>query len=314
MTPGDFHHLSVLPREVLALLQPQPGERFVDGTLGGGGHAGLILEAIGPNGQLLGLDRDPEALQAAGRRLATFGDRVILRQGNFSEAARFVAELGWQGVDGMLLDLGVSSHQLDTGRRGFSFQTEAPLDMRMDPEAGMTAETAVNTLPEDELARIFREYGEERFARRIARRIVQVRVRQPLKTTLELAELVRGAVPGGHVPARIHPATRVFQALRIFVNDELDSLRHGLQQGLDLLRSGGRLAVISFHSLEDRIVKQTFRREAHPCTCPPSLPICSCGRQPRIELLTRKGVRAGEAEVADNPRARSAVLRAVRRF
>lgn len=314
MTPGDFHHLSVLPREVLSLLQPQPGERFVDGTLGGGGHAGLILEAIGPNGKLLGLDRDPEALQAAGRRLATFGDRVILRQGNFSEAARFVAELGWQGVDGMLLDLGVSSHQLDTGRRGFSFQTEAPLDMRMDPEADMTAETAVNTLPEDELARIFREYGEERFARRIARRIVQVRARQPLKTTLELAELVRDAVPGGHVPARIHPATRVFQALRIFVNDELDSLRNGLQQGLDLLRSGGRLAVISFHSLEDRIVKQTFRREAHPCICPPSLPICSCGRQPRIELLTRKGVRAGEAEVADNPRARSAVLRAVRRF
>ena len=223
MTPGDFHHLSVLPREVLSLLQPQPGERFVDGTLGGGGHAGLILEAIGPNGKLLGLDRDPEALQAAGRRLATFGDRVILRQGNFSEAARFVAELGWQGVDGMLLDLGVSSHQLDTGRRGFSFQTEAPLDMRMDPEADMTAETAVNTLPEDELARIFREYGEERFARRIARRIVQVRARQPLKTTLELAELVRDAVPGGHVPARIHPATRVFQALRIFVNDELDS-------------------------------------------------------------------------------------------
>lgn len=314
MTETFFRHLSVLPDEVLACLRPQPGETFVDGTVGGGGHARRILEATAPDGVLIGLDRDPEALEQAGRVLAPYGERVHLLQANFAEVDRVLASLDIDVMDGMLLDLGVSSFQLDTARRGFSFQADAPLDMRMDPTRGQTAAEALASLAEEDLARIFREYGEERYARRIARRIVRQRDEQPLRTTCQLAELVRAAVPGGQRPARIHPATRVFQALRIHVNGELDSLREGLRRGLERLRPGGRLAVISFHSLEDRIVKQFFRAEAHPCTCPPDLPVCACGRTPRVELLTRKGLRAGDAETAANPRARSAILRAVRKL
>lgn len=303
-----------MPQEVLAALEPRPGGIYLDGTVGGGGHARLILEASAPDGRLIGLDRDPAALLRAGEVLAPFGDRAVLRHRNFSEAAEVLSELGIEGLDGMLLDLGVSSHQLDTPERGFSFRAEAPLDMRMDPTAGETAAEVLNTADAAELARIFREYGEERWAGRIARRIVKVREERPLRTTGELAELVRDAVPGGHVPSRIHPATRVFQALRIHVNRELEHVDAGLRRGLDLLRPGGRLAVISFHSLEDRIVKHLFQQEAKGCLCPPRIPACICGHIPRVELLTRKGVRAGEAEVADNPRARSAILRAVRRL
>lgn len=314
MGEETFQHSSVMPGEVLECLQPRPGELFVDGTVGGGGHARLILEATAPDGVLIGLDRDREALAEAGRVLAPFGERALLRHGNFADADRILAELGIDAIDGMLLDLGVSSFQLDTARRGFSFQSDAPLDMRMDTSGGPTAAEAVNTLPPEELSRIFRDYGEERHARRIARRIEQVRGEEPLRTTRQLAELVRDAVPGGRVPARIHPATRVFQALRIHVNAELDSLRDGLQRAMALLRPGGRMAVISFHSLEDRIVKQFFRGEARTCICPPGLPVCACGQEPRAVLLTRKGLRAGEAEVASNPRSRSAVLRAIRRL
>jgi len=239
---------------------------------------------------------------------------VTLRHRNFSAAAEVLAELGVGELDGMLLDLGVSSHQLDEASRGFSFRADAPLDMRMDPTCGPTAADVVNEAAAEELARIFREYGEERWAGRIARRIVRVREEQPLLTTRQLAELVRDAVPGGRVPARIHPATRVFQALRIHVNGELEHVARGVAAGIDLLKAGGRLAVISFHSLEDRIVKRLFQEEAKGCICPPRLPSCVCGRLPRVELLTRKGVRPGEAEVEANPRARSAVLRAVRRL
>jgi 16S rRNA (cytosine1402-N4)-methyltransferase len=214
----------------------------------------------------------------------------------------------------MLLDLGVSSHQLDEASRGFSFRGEAPLDMRMDPTVGQTAADVVNTAAAEELKRIFREYGEERFAGRISRRIVQVRQQQPLTTTRQLAELVRDVVPGGKVPARIHPATRVFQALRIQVNQELEHVSRGIAEAIDLLNPGGRLVVISFHSLEDRIVKRFFQEEAKGCICPPRLPTCVCNHRPRLEVLTRKGVRASDAEVEANPRARSAVLRAVRRI
>lgn len=314
MADEIFQHYSVMPGEVLECLRPQPGEIFLDGTVGGAGHAYLILEATSPDGVLVGLDRDREALDAASRRLAPFGDRAVLRHGNFADADRILADLGIPAVDGILLDLGVSSFQLDTARRGFSFQSDAPLDMRMDTSAGMTAADVVNSMSIDDLTRIFREYGEERYARRIARRIDQVRAETPLSTTRELAELVRDAVPKGRVPSRIHPATRVFQALRIHVNAELDSLRDGLQRAMALLKPGGRMAVISFHSLEDRIVKQFFRNKIQVCTCPPGLPVCVCHRTAEMELLTRKGLRAGEVEIEANPRARSAVLRAIRRL
>lgn len=314
MEAVPFSHLSVLPGEVLALLHPAPGGIYLDGTVGGGGHARLILEASAPDGRLIGLDRDPSALRKAAEVLAPFGDRVTLRHRNYSEVAGVLAELGVGGLDGMLLDLGVSSHQLDEASRGFSFRGDAPLDMRMDPTAGSTAADVVNTASAEELVRIFREYGEERFAGRIARRIVQVRQQQPLTTTRQLSELVRDAVPGGKVPARIHPATRVFQALRIQVNQELEHVSRGIASAVDLLNPGGRLVVISFHSLEDRIVKRFFQEEARGCICPPRLPTCVCNHRPRLELLTRKGVRASEAEVEANPRARSAVLRAGRRL
>jgi 16S rRNA (cytosine1402-N4)-methyltransferase len=314
MAEEVFRHSSVMPAEVMACLSPKAGEVFVDGTVGGGGHARLILEATSPDGLLVGLDRDREALDEAGRKLAPFGDRVLLRHGNFADADRILADMGISAVDGILLDLGVSSFQLDTARRGFSFQSDAPLDMRMDTSSGMTAADVVNTMAPEELTRIFREYGEERYARRIARRIEQVRAEGPLLTTRQLADLVRSAVPGGHTPARIHPATRVFQALRIHVNGELDSLRDGLGRALALLKPGGRMAVISFHSLEDRIVKHFFRGETQTCICPPGLPVCACNRKPTVALLTRKGLRASESEVETNPRARSAVLRAIRRL
>lgn len=305
--------MSVMPNEVLALLAPKPGEVYLDGTVGGGGHARLILDASAPDGRLVGLDRDTDALKQAGKVLAPYGERALLLHGNFSEAPELLAAAGISTVDGILLDLGVSSYQLDEGSRGFSFRIEAPLDMRMDTSDGETAADVVNAASEAELARIFREYGEERWARRIARRIVAVRRQTPLTTTRQLAELVRDAVPGGNVPGRIHPATRVFQALRIHVNRELDHLASGLERGLELLKPGGRLVVISFHSLEDRIVKRFLQEESRECICPPRMPVCTCNHRPRLELLTRKGVRATETEVAGNPRARSAVLRAARR-
>ncbi len=300
-----------MPNEVLDYLAPTAGGVYLDGTLGAGGHSRLILEASSPDGRLIGLDRDPDAIAKATGVLAPFGERAILRHKNFSEAPEVLAELGIPGLDGMLLDLGVSSYQLDASQRGFSFRADAPLDMRMDQGRGETAADVVNTFSAEELKRIFREYGEERYAGRIARRIAKVREEAPLKTTAELAELVRGAVPGGFVPARIHPATRVFQALRIHVNRELDHVSAGVRQAIDLLLPGGRLVVISFHSLEDRIVKRIFRDESTGCVCPPRLPVCSCGQVPKVKVLTRKAVRATEEEIAENPRSRSAVLRAV---
>jgi len=299
-----------MPEEVLHWLQPKPDGIYLDGTLGGAGHSRLILEAA-PGCRLIGLDRDPAALQKAAEVLAPFADQISLQHATFDQAATVLRQLDVDHLDGMLLDLGVSSHQLDTPERGFSFRHDAPLDMRMNPQAGVTAAEVLDQAEEQELARIFFEYGEERFSRRIARKIVALRGETPITRTSELAQLVRGVVPGGNRPGRIHPATRVFQALRIHVNQELEQVRDGVATGLDLLKPGGRLVVISFHSLEDRIVKRLFRDRVKGCTCPPRLPICQCNKVPQFKLLTRKGARASAEEIAVNARSRSAILRAV---
>lgn len=309
-----FRHVSVMPGEVVELLAPRSGGLYLDGTVGGGGHARLILEASAPDGRLIGLDRDPSALDAAGGELTPFGARVTLLCGSFADLAGHLASLGVEAVDGILLDLGVSSHQLDTPARGFSFREDGPLDMRMDPAQPEGAAELLARADEDALKRIFREYGEERWAGRIAREIVKVREAAPLTTTRQLAELVCRVVPGGYVPQRIHPATRVFQALRIAVNGELEALEAGLAAALDGLNPGGRLVVISFHSLEDRLVKQFFRAAAGPCICPPRLPVCVCDRRAQVKILTPRGVRPTEGEIAANPRSRSAVLRAIERL
>ncbi|HYF65833.1 MAG TPA: 16S rRNA (cytosine(1402)-N(4))-methyltransferase RsmH [Herpetosiphonaceae bacterium] len=321
-------HQPVLYAEVLDALSLTPGGRYIDGTLGWGGHSAGILERTGPDGRVLGIDQDPLARAAARERLAPFGERATIAEGNYREMAAIAAAHGWADVDGVLLDIGVSSPQLDTPERGFSFQHDAPLDMRMNPTAGETAADLVNTLPEDELADIIYQYGEERMSRRIARRIVEERRRAAIATTGELARLVLRAVGGKHGPT--HPATRTFQALRIAVNDELGALRDGLAAATALLRPGGRLAVISFHSLEDRIVKEWIRTESSECLIPPKIEILGCqhlvgaglgprpcifpvGRdcdyRPRTLPVSRKPIEAGPAELAANPRARSAKLR-----
>ena len=303
-----------MPDEVLSALAPRTGGIYVDGTLGGAGHAGLILTASAPDGQLIGFDRDAEAIAVASRRLAPFGGRARLFQRNFSSIAATLAELGVQAIDGFVLDLGVSSHQLDREERGFSFMQDAPLDMRMDRSCGPSAADLVSTLTEEELFRIISEYGEERWAKRIASFIVKARDERPIDSTLQLVDLIKGAIPKAKWEERLHPATRTFQALRIAVNEELKSLEEGLADLLRLLAAGGRGAVISFHSLEDRIVKESFRSAATGCTCPKGLPGCVCGRVPQCKVVTRKPLRAGEEEVAANPRSRSARLRVVEKI
>ena len=308
-----FQHLSVLPDEVIAFLQPADGKSYLDGTLGGGGHAALILEKA-PRALLVGIDRDRSALAAAGERLATYGEQVRLLHGDFADLTGLLNSIGVTALDGFILDLGVSSHQLDTRERGFSFQQDAPLDMRMDTSGGETAADLVNDLPEPELERIIAEYGEERWAKRIAAFIVRERAEAPISTTFRLVDIIKGAVPKAKWDERIHPATRTFQALRITVNSELESLERGMRAALDLLKPGGRGVIISFHSLEDRIVKHVFREFAEGCTCPRQLPICVCGRQPRVKVLTGRPVTATEEETGHNPRARSAKLRAVEKL
>jgi 16S rRNA (cytosine1402-N4)-methyltransferase len=310
----DFHHISVLPDEVLAALKPQPGGIYLDGTLGGAGHAGLILQASAPDGVLVGFDRDQDAIAVATKRLAPFGDRVRLVNRNFAAAAQALTELGIPAIDGFVLDLGVSSYQLDQGERGFSFQQDAPLDMRMDRSSGPSAADLVNTLSEAELFRIIAEYGEERWAKRVASFIVQARNKEPILTTMQLVDVIKGAIPKAKWEERLHPATRTFQGLRIAVNEELTSLEHGLVDLLQVLKVGGRGAVISFHSLEDRIVKSSFRDAASGCNCPKELPICVCGRVPKFKVLTSKPLRAGETELAENPRSRSARLRVIEKI
>jgi 16S rRNA (cytosine1402-N4)-methyltransferase len=303
-----------MPAEVLEALAVKPGGVYVDCTVGGGGHARGILERSAPDGVLLGLDRDPEAIAAAGARLKPFGGRVILVQADFRDLARVAAGLGIAAADGVLYDLGVSSHQFDAPARGFTYREDAPLDMRMDPTGGVTAADLVNTLPQDELARIIRQYGEERWAGRIAAFIVDERKRRPVRTTGQLVEIIKRAVPAGARRQGPHPARRTFQALRIAVNTELDALAASLRQAVDLLRPGGRLCVIAYHSLEDRIVKETFREMAATCVCPPGLPVCRCGRRPQLRVLSGRAQRPSPAEVAANPRSRSARLRAAEKL
>ena len=296
-------HVPVLLHEVLDGLALRPGSDVIDGTLGGGGHAQAILEATAPSGRLLGLDADGSAVTRGRQRLAQFGSRVILAQANFDLMA-IVAGAYHFVPDAILLDLGLSSYQLDDGGRGFSFQGEGPLDMRFDPQHGRPAADLVNTLDEASLADVIYRYGEERHARRIARAIVKAR---PLTSTRALATLIERTVGGSH--ERIHPATRTFQALRIAVNDELGVLERVLPQAVTLLRPGGRLAVIAFHSLEDRAVKQFMQQEARDCICPPKIPVCVCGHRARVQLITRKPIMADEHEIEMNPRSRSARLR-----
>jgi 16S rRNA (cytosine1402-N4)-methyltransferase len=306
-----FHHVPVLFHETLDALAIKPDGIYVDCTLGGAGHSTAIAERLGPNGRLIGLDQDENALKAAGERLARFGDRVQTVKTNFAFIADVLSRLGIEGVDGVLMDIGVSSHQLDEGERGFSFHQDAPLDMRMDRSNPLSAATVVNEWPEAELARILWEYGEERWAKRIAQFIVKAREERPIETTGELVDLIKAAIPAAARREGGHPARRTFQAIRIAVNDELGALERGLAGALQVLRPGGRLVVITFHSLEDRIVKQTFQRWANPCTCPPTIPVCVCGKKPMVELVTRKPISASPAELEANPRARSAKLRAV---
>ncbi|HFD40221.1 MAG TPA: 16S rRNA (cytosine(1402)-N(4))-methyltransferase RsmH [Anaerolineae bacterium] len=301
-------HVPVLYEETLTGLQIRPGGVYVDATLGAAGHALGILRASAPDGRLLGLDADPEAVAFARQVLQPFGERLTLRTANFRRLAAVARSAGFDRVDGVLLDLGLSSRQLAAAERGFAFQREGPLDMRLDPRRGTTAADLVNDLPEADLADLIRRYGEERHARRIARAIVAAR---PLTTTAELAQVVARAVGRR---GRIHPATRTFQALRIAVNDELGALAEALPQALDLLAGGGRLAVIAFHSLEDRLVKRFFRQESRDCLCPPEAPVCTCGHRARLRIVTRKPIRPAPEEMAHNPRSRSARLRIAERL
>ncbi len=310
---GVFH-IPVMLREVIASLNCRAGGVYVDCTVGGGGHAEAILRSSAPNGVLIGIDTDEEALEEAAKRLAPFENRAVLVKGNFADMDTILSEMNIGKADGIFLDLGVSSHQLDTAYRGFSFTLDAPLDMRMDRSRGSSAYDLVQTLPEGELENIIRKYGEERMARRIARSIVQNRNFAPIKTTADLAAVVIRAFPPEARRQKIHPATRTFQALRIAVNDELTGLNRAIAGGMERLGPGGRFSVISFHSLEDRIVKSAFHMGEKGCTCPPDLPVCACGRTPRLKVITRKPILPGEEEISRNPRSRSAKLRTAERI
>jgi len=307
------YHTPVLAEEVVCLMDPKPGQTLVDATVGGGGHALLIGQRLAPNGTLVVIDQDASALEAATTTLQSLRLQVIPIQGNFRHLPALLDAVGVPIVHGIFLDLGVSSHQLDSAERGFSFRLDGPLDMRMNPAVGPPAQILVAQLDEQELTRILREYGQERWAARIAHFIVEQRKREPIQTTRQLAELVCAAIPQRAHPRNIHPATRTFQALRIAVNDELNALQEALDGGIPRLAPGGRIVVISYHSLEDRIVKQTFARFAGKCQCPPRWPICACGARQTIRILTRKPVVPSPEEISRNPRARSAKLRAAER-
>ena len=309
-------HLPVLANEVIEMLAPVPGSLQIDATLGGGGHTERILEAANPDGRLLGLDADPAAIARVDARLRPrFGERLVLRQANFRELASVAPAAGFAAVDGCLFDLGLSSFQLADRERGFGFRAGGPLDMRFDPSRGLPASELLATLDANELTALFRRYGEEPKAPRIARAIVDARKVAPISTAEELAALLERILPPNpRQPRRTHPATRTFQALRIAVNEELDALEAGLHGALDLLRPGGRLVVLSYHSLEDRIVKRFIQSERRGCVCPPEIPVCVCGRNPRLRLITRPSLTPSAAEISANPRARSARLRAAERL
>ena len=304
----EFHHVSVLLNECIDSLNIRPDGIYVDGTLGGAGHSSQIAKQL-TTGRLIGIDRDPVALEAAGKRLEPYQERVTLVHANFCEMAQVLNDLGISGVDGILMDLGVSSPQLDDGERGFSYMVDAPLDMRMNNADALSAEMVVNTWPQEELKRILYTYGEERYAPQIAAALCRRRESKPIATTLELVDIIRGAMPPAALREKQHPAKRSFQAIRIAVNDELGSVEKAMDAAIPLLNPGGRLAIITFHSLEDRIVKTAMADAAKGCTCPPQFPVCVCGKKPKVKLISRKPIVASDAELEANPRARSAKLR-----
>jgi 16S rRNA (cytosine1402-N4)-methyltransferase len=311
---SEFNHIPVLKGEVIASLLPKDGGIYLDGTLGGGNHAAAILEASFPSGILIGLDCDEDALKAARSRLAVYNGRVHIMKSNFAQMEEAVAKIAPAGIDGILLDIGVSSFQLDNAGRGFSYMQDAPLDMRMDKDLKSDAKTLVNTASEAELTDIIFRYGEENWARRIVKFIIEERNVAPIETTLQLVEIIKKAIPVAAREKGQHPAKRSFQALRIAVNGELKFLEQGIDAAIKILKPGGRLVIISFHSLEDRIVKDKFRLASTDCVCPPSLPVCVCNHHAEVKIISRKPILPTTAEIEQNPRARSAKLRVVEKI
>lgn len=304
----EFHHISVLLNECIDNLNITPDGIYVDGTMGGGGHSLEIAKRL-TTGRLICIDQDPNAHEAAGKRLAEYKDRITFVRDNFGNIANILDSLGIEKIDGMLLDIGVSSHQLDEAERGFSYQQDAPLDMRMNPDRPFSAYDVVNGYDEDELDRVIFTYGEERWARRIAQFIVKEREAKPIETTGELVDIIKKAVPKGARKDGLHPAKRTFQAIRIEVNGELEVLQRAIDDVAARLAVGGRLCIITFHSLEDRIVKEAFRKQENPCICPPQFPVCVCGKKPLGRVITRKPILPSKEELEENPRSRSAKLR-----
>jgi S-adenosyl-methyltransferase MraW len=304
-----FEHKSVLLEETITGLHIKPDGIYVDGTLGGGGHTYEVCKQLDKTGRVIGIDQDEAAIEAAGIRLSGFGEKVTIVRSNYCNAKSQLHKIGIESIDGMILDLGVSSYQLDTAERGFSYMQDAPLDMRMDRRQTMTAKGIVNTYQQQELFRVIRDYGEDKFAKNIAKHIVLAREKEPILTTLQLAEIIKRAIPMKIQKTQGHPAKRTFQALRIELNKELEVLKNSLDDMIELLGDKGRLCVITFHSLEDRIVKSSFRRNENPCTCPSDFPICVCGKISKGKIITRKPIVPSEEELLDNPRAKSAKLR-----
>ncbi|MGE5677415.1 MAG: 16S rRNA (cytosine(1402)-N(4))-methyltransferase RsmH [Pseudomonadota bacterium] len=309
----DFEHIPVLLQETLKYLDPKAGGVYMDGTLGGAGHSSEIVKRIIPGGVLIGIDQDSNAIEAAGKRLEPYKENVIIVRNNFRNIKSIARENGFNAVDGILLDIGVSSHQLDEEERGFSYMHDGPLDMRMNTERDYDASDIVNEASEQEITRILRDFGEEKWAARIAKFIIQERKNGRIDTTFKLVDIIKRAIPAAARREGGHPAKRTFQALRIAVNDELEVLEQALRDSVDILKPGGRLVVITFHSLEDRIVKTVFNNLEKPCTCPPQLPVCVCGKEPQLKVLTKKPVSATEEELEMNTRSKSAKLRAAER-
>lgn len=314
MNRNDFHHISILLDECLDALQIKPDGVYMDATLGGAGHSLGIAQRLTNGGRLICVDRDDAALANAEKRLKDIRERVTLVKSDFRNLDSVIAAQGLSGVDGILFDLGVSSPQLDKAERGFSYMQDAPLDMRMDRQQKLTAYDVVNSFEQSELRRILTEYGEERYSPNIAAAIVRTREQKPIKTTGELVDVIRSAMPAKALREKQHPAKRSFQAIRIAVNDELSAVREAMQKAIDALNQNGRLAVITFHSLEDRIVKETMKKAAEGCTCPRDFPVCVCGNKPKVKLISRKPILPGEGEIRENGRARSAKLRVCERL